>query len=44
MGFCHVITKTGIAHNCAYPTQVSIFVAHGHNVAKATHIFQVNLQ
>lgn len=43
MGFCPVITMTGIPHSCAYATPVIILVAHGPSVAMATHIFPVSL-
>jgi hypothetical protein len=37
------MTITGIPHNCAYATQVIMFVAHGQRVANAIHGFPVNL-
>jgi len=44
IGFCHVITMTGIPQRVAYATHVTIFVAQGQSVANATPSFQVNLQ
>jgi len=43
MGFCPVMTMTGMPHSCANAIHVIILVAPGHSVAIATHIFPVSL-